>query len=198
MTFILGLTGGIATGKSTVSRFFESHGIPVIDADKGARHVMEPGQAAYRAVVECFGQDIVTGDGTIDRARLGAIVFNDPDKLNKLNKTVHNHILNWMKTEKGKLIKAGHPLIVLDIPLLYEIGFENEVDAVMVIYVDPDTQLKRLMKRDNLSEADAQLRIDAQESIDSKAEKADIIIDNRVSIEELENQLRTWLDYNGY
>ena len=198
MTFILGLTGGIATGKSTVGRFFESHCIPVVDADKGARQVMEPGQAAYHDVVKTFGQEILTKDGTIDRTRLGAIVFNDPTKLSKLNETVHSHVLNWIKEEKDKLIKAGHPLVVLDIPLLYEIGFENEVDAVMVIYVDPETQLKRLMKRDGLSDRDAQKRIDAQESIDIKAEKADVIIDNRGSIEETENQLRTWLDYNGY
>ncbi|GAA0475767.1 dephospho-CoA kinase [Alkalibacterium indicireducens] len=198
MTFILGLTGGIATGKSTVGRFFESQGIPVVDADKGARQVMEPGQAAYHAVVKTFGQEILTEDGRIDRTRLGAIVFNDPAKLSKLNETVHSHVLNWIKEEKDKLIKAGHPLVVLDIPLLYEIGFENEVDAVMVIYVDPETQLKRLMKRDNLSENEAQIRIAAQASIDSKAEKADIIIDNRGGIDETENQLRTWLDYNGY
>lgn len=198
MTFILGLTGGIATGKSTVGRFFESQGIPVVDADKGARQVMEPGQEAYHAVVKTFGQEILKEDGTIDRTRLGAIVFNDPAKLSKLNETVHSHVLNWIKEEKDKLIKAGHPLVVLDIPLLYEIGFENEVDAVMVIYVDPETQLKRLMKRDNLSEKDGQIRIDAQASIDSKAEKADIVIDNRGGIDETENQLRTWLDYNGY
>ncbi|GAB2317970.1 dephospho-CoA kinase [Alkalibacterium sp. s-m-22] len=198
MTFILGLTGGIATGKSTVGRFFESQGIPVVDADKGARQVMEPGQAAYHAVVKTFGQEILTEDGRIDRTRLGAIVFNDPAKLSKLNETVHSHVLNWIKEEKDKLIKAGHPLVVLDIPLLYEIGFENEVDAVMVIYVDPETQLKRLMKRDNLSENEAQIRIAAQASIDSKAEKADIIIDNRGGIDETENQLRTWLDNNGY
>lgn len=198
MTFILGLTGGIATGKSTVGRFFESQGIPVVDADKGARQVMEPGQAAYHDVVKTFGQEILTKDGTIDRTRLGAIVFNDPAKLSKLNETVHSHVLNWIKEEKDKLIKAGHPLVVLDIPLLYEIGFENEVDAVMVIYVDPETQLKRLMKRDNLSENEAQIRIAAQASIDSKAEKADIVIDNRGGIDETENQLRTWLDNNGY
>ena len=198
MTFILGLTGGIATGKSTVGRFFESQGIPVVDADKGARQVMEPGQAAYHAVVKTFGQEILKEDGTIDRTRLGAIVFNDPAKLSKLNETVHSHVLNWIKEEKDKLIKAGHPLVVLDIPLLYEIGFENEVDAVMVIYVDPETQLKRLMKRDNLSENEAKIRIAAQASIDSKAEKADIVIDNRGGIDETENQLRTWLDNNGY
>ena len=198
MTFILGLTGGIATGKSTVGRFFESQGIPVVDADKGARQVMEPGQAAYHAVVKTFGQEILKDDGTIDRTRLGAIVFNDPAKLSKLNETVHSHVLNWIKEEKDKLIKAGHPLVVLDIPLLYEIGFENEVDAVMVIYVDPETQLKRLMKRDNLSENEAKIRIAAQASIDSKAEKADIVIDNRGGIDETENQLRTWLDNNGY
>ncbi len=198
MTFILGLTGGIATGKSTVGRFFESQGIPVVDADKGARQVMEPGQAAYHAVVKTFGQEILKEDRTIDRTRLGAIVFNDPAKLSKLNETVHSHVLNWIKEEKDKLIKAGHPLVVLDIPLLYEIGFENEVDAVMVIYVDPETQLKRLMKRDNLSENEAKIRIAAQASIDSKAEKADIVIDNRGGIDETENQLRTWLDNNGY
>lgn len=198
MTFILGLTGGIATGKSTVSRFFESHGIPVVDADKGARHVMEPGQAAYHAVVKTFGQEILNGDGTIDRTRLGAIVFNDPDKLKKLNETVHSHVLNWIRDKKNKLINADYPLVVLDIPLLYEIGLEDEADVIMVIYADPETQLKRLMKRDGLSEREAQKRIDAQESIDSKAEKADVIIDNRGSIEETEDQLRTWLDHNGY
>ncbi|GEN51363.1 dephospho-CoA kinase [Alkalibacterium pelagium] len=198
MTFILGLTGGIATGKSTVSRFFESQGIPVVDADKGARLVMEPGQAAYHAVVKAFGQEILTEDGAVDRTGLGAIVFNDPAKLSKLNETVHSHVLNWIRDEKSKLIKADHSMIVLDIPLLYEIGLESEVDAVMVVYVDPQTQLKRLMKRDGLSDRDAQKRIDAQKSIDIKAEKADVIIDNRGSIEETEDQLRTWLDYNGY
>lgn len=198
MTYILGLTGGIATGKSTASRFFEDKGIPVVDADKGARIVLEPHHSAYRKVRELFGETILKEDKTIDRKKLASIVFNEKDKLEQLNSIVQDDIYNWIQEEKNNYIKAGHPLVVLDIPLLYEAGYESEADEIMVIATDKKTQIERLMKRDNLSKPDALKRINAQEPIEIKAAKADIVINNNGSLADTHDQLKAWSAQKGY
>lgn len=198
MTYILGLTGGIATGKSTASRFFEDKGIPVVDADKGARIVLEPNHSAYRKVRRLFGEKILKEDKTIDRKKLASIVFNEKDKLEQLNSIVQDDIYNWIQEEKNNYIKAGHPLVVLDIPLLYEAGYESEADEIMVIATDKKTQIERLMKRDNLSKPDALNRINAQEPIEIKAAKADIVINNNGSLADTHDQLKAWSAQKGY
>ncbi|PRY84002.1 dephospho-CoA kinase [Alkalibacterium olivapovliticus] len=198
MTFVLGLTGGIATGKSSASSFFKKKGIPVVDADIGAREIMEPGQKTYAKVIGLFGDTILNENRTIDRKKLGSIVFNDKDKMDQLNAVVRKDIYDWIQKEKEGFINSGYPLIVLDIPLLYEAGYDSEVDAVMVIVTNEATQLKRLMERDNISESEAISRIKSQHPISSKQIKADIVIDNNGTIEQTYEQLNTWLTQNGY
>ncbi|GAA0367479.1 dephospho-CoA kinase [Alkalibacterium iburiense] len=193
MTFVLGLTGGIASGKTTVSNHFKTLQIPVIDADIIARKVMEPGQAALQKVVAAFGQDILLADGTLNRKKLGEIVFTHPEKLEQLNKIVQKEIYTHILSEKEKFIMKGVPLLVLDIPLLFEAGYEDEVDEIMVVYTTHENQLKRLMKRNQLSEAEAQARIQSQLSLNVKKEKADSVIDNNGSVEKTLEQVDAWL-----
>ncbi|GEK91439.1 dephospho-CoA kinase [Alkalibacterium kapii] len=193
---ILGLTGGIASGKSTVSRYFSEQGFPVIDADIIARKVLEPGEPAYLKVIEHFGEEILDADKSINRKRLGDIVFNDQDKLKRLNELVEKEIYKELIRKKKELMQKDHSLIVVDIPLLYEAGYEKVVDKVMVVYTDSSTQLERLKKRDELKEADALKRIRSQQPLNEKKEKADIVIDNNSTLEQTKKQVDQWLEKN--
>lgn len=196
MTLILGLTGGIATGKSTVSNYFKKLGIPVIDADVGSRIIVEPGTDGLKKIEKYFGDNILKQDGTLDRKELGEIVFNDKIQLTKLNAILDEHIRKWMTKQIVESLRNNPPLIVLDIPLLYENNYLSEVDLVMVVTTTKDVQLKRLMERDKISEKSAKTRIIAQLSIENKTKKADIVIDNNNSIKETQNQVHSWLTQN--
>lgn len=198
MTFVLGLTGGIATGKSTVSRYFQQKGIPLVDADLGAREVMQPGHTAYQKTVEQFGEKVLKEDRTLDRKILGQIVFSDQEKLQKLNAIVQSDIFEWISSQKKRYVASGAPLVVLDIPLLYEAGYERLVDGVMVVWTDRDRQLHRLMRRDDLSKEEATSRIASQASMDEKMERADVLIDNNGPVEHTLKQVESWLLENGY
>ena len=198
MTHVLGLTGGIASGKSTVSRHFKKSGFPVIDADLIARDVMEPDEPAYLKVVDYFGKEIVNTDRFIDRKRLGDIVFNDDEKLSHLNNLVHDIIFQEIMNKKKTLSKENQSLIVLDIPLLYETGYDKYVDEVMVIYTDFTTQLTRLKQRDQLTEEEARNRIASQEPLEAKKIKADVVIDNNGTISQTIRQVDDWLTEKGY
>lgn len=193
MTYILGLTGSIATGKSTVSRYFIEKGIPVVDADQVARKVVEPGTDGLADVVQNFGTDILHSDGTLNREKLGALIFFDEEKRALLNRTLRQHIRKELKQETEDYVAQGHPLVVLDIPLLYEVGFEKQCDAVMVVYTTPALQLERLMARNNLSEQEASERIASQLSIEEKKDRADVVIDNNGSLAETYRQVDKWL-----
>jgi len=195
---VLGLTGGIASGKSTVSRYLKEKGFPVIDADIIAREVMEPDEPAYKKVTEFFGQDILKPDRSINRQRLGEIVFNDSEKLQHLNSLVQIEIFNAIIKKKNELDEQENILIVLDVPLLYEAGYDKYVDEVMVVYVDDQTQLSRLTARDVLTEEAAIKRIEAQEPLEAKKERADVVIDNNGTIEQTEQQIDDWLTENDY
>lgn len=196
MTLILGLTGGIATGKSTVSNYFKKLGIPVIDADVGSRIIVEPGTDGLKKIEKHFGENILKQDGTLDRKELGEIVFNDKIQLTKLNAILDEHIRKWMTKQLVESLRNNPPLIVLDIPLLYENNYLSEVDLVMVVTTTKDVQLKRLMERDKVSEKSAKTRITAQLSIENKIKRADIVIDNNNSIKETQNQVHSWLTQN--
>lgn len=198
MTLILGLTGGIASGKSTVSRFFQSLTIPVIDADLAARQVMEPGSDTLTKVAEAFGPTVIKKDGTLDRKRLASIVFHDSEKRKLLNQLVHGAVYLLMEQEKDRLIEEGHALIVMDIPLLYETGYDQQVDEVMLVYVDQQTQIKRLMKRDRMSLTEAEARIRSQWPMEDKVAKAATLIDNTGTIEETKEQVQQWIVQKGF
>ena len=188
MVCVLGLTGGIATGKSTVAGLFARAKIPIVDADLIARQVIEPGQRAYNEVVQVFGRDILMDDQSINRGKLGALIFNNQQKRDQLNQIVHPVIIDQLIAERDRLIKSGHPLIVLDIPLLYEIDLVELVDQVVVVYTTAENQLARLMARDQLTEAEAKQRINSQLSIEEKKQRANYLIDNNSSKEETEAQ----------
>ncbi|MGB4302971.1 MAG: dephospho-CoA kinase [Syntrophomonadaceae bacterium] len=182
---IIGLTGGIASGKSTVSRALRELGAIIIDADEVAHAIIEPGKPAWKDIVEHFGLGVLNPDQTIDREKLGAIVFNDPEKLQVLNQITHPRVGEQFK-QMIKDIKSqqADAVLFIEVPLLYETHMDRICDEVWVVWVDEETQIQRLMKRDGLSREDALKRIDAQMSLDEKARRADFVIDNRFSVEE--------------
>ncbi|PKA56736.1 dephospho-CoA kinase [Apostasia shenzhenica] len=189
---IVGLTGGIASGKSTVSDLFKSNGFPVVDADLVARVVrsfhssfhfrkldaVRKETPGWRKVVNAFSNEILLESGEINRSHLGQIVFSDPTKRQLLNRLLAPHISSGIFWKIVKLWAKGSKVIVLDIPLLFEAKMDRWTKPIIVVWVDPETQLQRLMSRDRISEEEARNRIDAQTSLDSKKTKADIVIDN--------------------
>lgn len=191
----IGLTGGIATGKSTVSALLVNKGALLVDADAIAREVMLPGHPVLAAVAEHFGQAVILEDGTLDRKKLGDIVFRDPSQRKALNDITHPAI---RKEIRGRMddLQREHPdkLVVVDIPLLYESGLEHMFERVMVVYAPEHVQLERLMRRNQLTAEEAAARIRSQMDIEEKKRKADIVIDNSGDAEETERQVdRFWL-----
>ncbi len=182
---IIGLTGGIATGKSIVSSVFKELGAIILDADVIARLVVLSHQPAWEDIVEYFGPEVVNEDESLDRAKIGEIVYNNPDSLKELNRFTHPRIMQYYKDELRR-IKLEQPdaIVVLEVPLLYETNMDKLCQQVVVVYVDRETQIKRLMKRDNMSYADAVRRVDAQMPMEEKVRRADFVIDNRGSIVE--------------
>ena len=190
MKKIIGLTGGIASGKSTVSNWLISQGYPVVDADIAARKVVEPGMQALREITEAFGRDILLEDGTLDRKKLGAIIFSDEEKRQTLNAIVHPAVREWMRQETERAFSVGASVVIMDIPLLFESKLTHMVEETVLVYVSMETQLKRLMDRDGYSEADALARIHAQMPIDDKRKLADYIIDNNGPVSETIEQVK--------
>ncbi|WP_017726621.1 dephospho-CoA kinase [Halalkalibacterium ligniniphilum] len=191
---IIGLTGGIASGKTSVSKMFKELKIPVVDADQIAREVVQPGEDAYKRIVAHFGKGILQEDGTIERKKLGAIVFNDDSERNVLNGIVHPAVRERMQNQRKEYEAQGAKSIVFDIPLLYESNLFHLVDKVLLVYVDEAVQLKRLMDRDQAGEEDAQSRISSQLPLKGKIEKADAVINNNGTLAETRAQLEKILD----
>jgi len=189
---LVGLTGSIATGKSTVSRMLSHLGARVIDADLLAREVVMPGQAAYARIVEEFGPQVVQEDGSLDRKALGALVFGDSAKRKRLEEITHPAIgLRQQRILSVFDEEAFEGVVIWDVALLYEGGGAAKMDRVVVVYADPETERRRLMERDGLSDADARARIASQMPIAEKAKLADYVIDNSGTREETERQVRT-------
>lgn len=190
---IIGLTGGIATGKSTVSNMLKEKGFPVIDADIAARAVVEPGQPALQEIMNAFGSDVLSADGSLNRQKLGSIIFHDKEKRKKLNEIVHPAVRSWMMAEKDKAVRKGYKTIVFDIPLLFESKLTWMADRTLLVYTDPAVQLQRLMNRNGYTEEEASARIQSQMPIEEKKELADDIINNSGTKEETAKQLEHWL-----
>ncbi|TLS39150.1 dephospho-CoA kinase [Pseudalkalibacillus caeni] len=186
---IIGLTGGISSGKSTVSKMFKELNIPVVDADAAAREVVEPGENAYQDIVEYFGGDILLETGYIDRKKLGSIVFKDEEKRKVLNKIVHPAVREKMRKDTKEHFQSGSETVVMDIPLLFESDLTHMVDKTLLVYVSDDIQLQRLIERDKNGEEDARQRIGSQMPLEEKRLLADEIIDNNGTIEETRSQL---------
>ncbi|MEA4925719.1 MAG: dephospho-CoA kinase [Syntrophomonadaceae bacterium] len=182
---IIGLTGGIASGKSTVSQRLAELGAVIIDGDAIAHRLMEPYQPTWEDIVKEFGQEILNPDETIDRTKLGGIVFDDPRRMTALNQITRAGIIETIKNDLHRLQKTRpESVLVLDVPLLYEAHLDKLVDQVWVVWLDRETQIARLMKRNGYTREEALKRIESQMSLDEKAKRADLIIDNRGSMEE--------------
>lgn len=187
---LIGLTGGIASGKSTVSALFVKHGALLVDADQVAREVVEPGEPALLQIKEQFGEGVLQPDGSLNRQALGTLVFAKPDKLKQLESITHPAIRARM-LEKIEQYKAKQPdaLIVADIPLLYETKQTHLYEGIAVVYVPRAIQIARLMERNSLSEAEATARVELQMDIEEKRKLADWIIDNSSTVQHTEQQV---------
>lgn len=187
---IIGLTGGIASGKSTVARMLEEKGAYLLDADRIAREVVEPDQPAWQEIVDWLGESILLPDRNIDRAKIAGLVFKDRQMLMKLNSTIHPRVGSRL-AELTEMIKEkdSDAIIVYDIPLLIEADMQRVVDLVLLVYVPPETQIDRLQKRDGLSCTEAELRLENQIPLDDKKQYADVVIDNSGSIDETARQV---------
>ena len=189
MSLVIGLTGGIASGKSTVSNIFKEMNITVVDADIEARLAVMKGETAYLQIIAEFGEEILLSNGEIDRQKLGAIIFHQEEKRLRLNKIVHPEVRKRMNDQVEKVKQNGEEVVVLDIPLLFESKLTYMVDKTLLVYVDNDTQLKRLMTRNHLSVEEAKARIHSQMPLADKISLADAVINNNGSIEETKKQL---------
>ncbi|CAL9553160.1 Dephospho-CoA kinase [Streptomyces sp. enrichment culture] len=183
----VGLTGGIGAGKSEVARLLVERGAVLIDADRIAREVVEPGTPGLAAVVAAFGEDVLTEDGRLDRPRLGSLVFADPGKLAALNAIVHP--LVGARSRELEEAAAEDAVVVHDVPLLTENGLAPLYDIVVVVEADPATRLDRLVRLRGMSEEDARARMAAQATREQRREIADIVIDNDVPLEELRRRV---------
>ncbi len=189
----VGLTGGIGAGKSEVSRLLVRRGAVLIDADRIAREVVEPGTPGLAAVVEAFGEEILAEDGSLDRPRLGALVFNDPAKLATLNSIVHP--LVGARSRELEEAAPEDAVVVHDVPLLTENGLAPLYDVVIVVDANPGTQLDRLVRLRGMSEEDARARMAAQATREQRRAVADVVIDNDVPLDALERRVEeVWAD----
>ena len=189
---ILGLTGGIGTGKSTVANMLKEKGIPVVDTDLISREVIEYPEIIEKIKLE-ISNEVFDFNNKLDRKKMSEIVFENQEKLKKLNKIMHPEILKKMWDEVEEL-KKNHKIIVVDVPLLFEINMEKEVDKILLIYASKEIQLKRIMERDGRTREEAVKIISSQMPLYKKREKSDYIIQNNDSLENLEKKLEKILE----
>ncbi|UPT73386.1 MAG: dephospho-CoA kinase [Elusimicrobiota bacterium] len=185
---VVGLTGGIGSGKSTALAAFERLGAATISLDQLAKEQAKPGRDGYKAIVRKFGKGILNNDGTIDRAVLGKLVFSNPAKRRELEKATHPTILKEMKDLIGKM----NGVVIVDVPLLFEKNLQKSFDACICISAMPRTQLTRIMRRDGLNEKDAKLRIKAQLSMAEKMKRSDVTISNDSDLKSLNDKVQSY------
>jgi dephospho-CoA kinase len=185
----IGLTGGIASGKSTASKYLKEKGIPVVDADLIARLAVDKGMPAYHEIIKAFGDGVLSPDFTINRSYLGDIIFKDAEKRKVLNSIVHPAVREEMNRQAESHLNAGSRSVVLDIPLLFESKLTHMVDKTLLVYVSPHVQLQRLLSRDPLTEEQASARISSQMSLEEKMKLADAVIRNDGTKDELYHQI---------
>lgn len=191
---LIGLTGGIATGKSTVARMLAARGATVINADALAREVVEPGQPALAEIRARFGDDVIATDGSLDRAMLASIVFDDVTARRDLERITHPRVRDLMQRRIADALAADAELVVADVPLLFETNGEGFYEGVLLVYAPPDVQVARVRQRDGVDEHAARARLAAQMPIDEKRERATWVIDNSGSLAETEEQVARWWD----
>ncbi|GEQ05382.1 dephospho-CoA kinase [Staphylococcus gallinarum] len=197
MPKVIGLTGGIATGKSTVSELLTIHGFKIVDADVASRKAVEKGTTGLAQIREHFGEEAILENGEMDRQYVGELIFNYPEKRLELNEIVHPIVHEIMEQEKEAYLEQGYN-VIMDIPLLYENELQDTVDEVWLVYTSESIQIERLMERNDLSLEDAKARVLSQISIDKKRRMADHVIDNRDTKLELKQNVETLLIEEGY
>lgn len=188
---VVGLTGGIATGKSTVAKMFKRYGAIVIDADQLAREVVRPGKPAWREIVKVFGEEVLKPDKSVNRHALGAIVFHDRRKLTKLERMIHPRVAR----EQQRLLRliarrSPHAVVLYEVPLLFESGAHTRVDKIIVVTADRDTQVARLERRNGLTRTEALRRIKHQMPLAQKVRRADIVLDGTRDKAQMKNEIR--------
>ncbi|MEN0588975.1 dephospho-CoA kinase [Kurthia gibsonii] len=186
---IIGLTGSIASGKSTVAKMLEKYRFPIVDADQVARLVVEPGEPALTEIVAAFGEEILLEDGSLNRKKLGNLIFHDPSKRAILNGIIHPAIRKEMLRQRDEWLNNGAEVVIMDIPLLFESKLQHFVEKILVVSLSEEKQLERLMERNQLSEEEARARISSQLPLSVKEEGADAVIYNESTLEKTEQQL---------
>jgi len=196
---VVGLTGGIATGKSTVAEMFKRCGATIIDADRLARNMVQPGKPAWREIVKCFGKSILSPDRTINRHALGAIVFHNRSKLRQLERIIHPRVAR----EQARLVRriakrTPRAVAIYEVPLLFETGVDKRVDTIIVVTADRETQIARLKKRNGLTRAEALRRIKSQMPLAKKARLADVVLNGAEPRSRLKHEVRDLIRrFNG-
>ena len=189
MVRIIGITGGIASGKSTVTEFLRQQGYQVIDADQVVHELQEPGERLYQALLSTFGSSILQEDGRLDRPKLGAMIFGNPELLAQSSQ-IQNQIIREDLAGRRDLLAETEDIFFMDLPLLFELQYEDWFDQIWLVDVTVETQLSRLMSRNALSQEEAEKRIAAQLSLREKRKRADVLIDNNGSLEATRQQIR--------
>jgi dephospho-CoA kinase len=189
---LIGLTGGIGSGKSTVARLLVERGAALVDADLLAREVVEPGTPALAEIGAEFGPGVIRPDGTLDRPALGAVVFGDEARRLRLNAITHPRVGALMQERIAAALASDAPLVVVDVPLLFEGARQSQFEGVLLVWVPPAMQLQRLVERDGMSEDEARRRVAAQMPIDDKRAMAAWVIDNSGSVADTSRQVEAW------
>ena len=189
MAIIIGITGGIASGKSTVTEFLRQQGYQVIDADQVVHELQEPGGRLYQALLSAFGSAILREDGRLDRPKLGAMIFGNPQLLEQSSQ-IQNQIIREELAGRRDMLAETEDIFFMDLPLLFELQYEDWSDQIWLVDVTEETQLSRLMSRNALSQEEAEKRIAAQLSLREKRKRADVLIDNNGSLEATRQQIR--------
>ena len=190
----VGLTGGIASGKSTVSKIFATFGAKVLDADEVAREVLLPGQPAWTRLRQSFGEEFFHPDGKVKRKQLRKLVFADPEKRRQLNAIVHPEVMKEI-SRRSEILSSSFQteVLLVDVPLLLEAGLANRIDKIVVVYVSEKVQINRLSQRDGISEEEAKQALEVQMALSKKVEQADYVIDNSGTLEETRSQVeKVW------
>ncbi|MCC3167751.1 dephospho-CoA kinase [Streptococcus sanguinis] len=189
MVRIIGITGGIASGKSIVTEFLRQQGYQVIDADQVVHELQEPGGRLYQALLSAFGSSILREDGRLDRPKLGAMIFGNPQLLEQSSQ-IQNQIIREELAGRRDMLAETEDIFFMDLPLLFELQYEDWSDQIWLVDVTEETQLSRLMSRNALSQEEAEKRIAAQLSLREKRKRADVLIDNNGSLEATRQQIR--------
>ena len=190
---IVGLTGGISSGKSTVSSYLKQLKIPVIDADEVARKVVEPNSQGARKIRKTFSSDVFEEDGSLNRQKLGSLIFSNAENRQKLDDLLQPLIKIMILDEIEEYRQKGENMIVLDLPLLFEKHYEKLCEEIIVVYIPKELQLERLMRRNQYTKQEALSRIDSQLSIEEKRKRATVLLDNQGTIQQLYQQVEQWL-----